>query len=87
MAVPPTSETLKMQQKPLKRWATYPSSLEEADAVIVNTCAVTEKTERKILRRLSLLQGKRLVVAGCLVHRSARIDSPDKLSGSTGPAK
>jgi threonylcarbamoyladenosine tRNA methylthiotransferase CDKAL1 len=43
-----------------------PSSLEEADAVIVNTCAVTEKTERKILRRLSLLQGKRLVVAGCL---------------------
>ena len=24
-----------------------PSSLEEADAVIVNTCAVTEKTERK----------------------------------------
>jgi threonylcarbamoyladenosine tRNA methylthiotransferase CDKAL1 len=42
------------------------SSLEEADAVIVNTCAVTEKTERKILRRLSLLQGKRLVVAGCL---------------------
>ena len=43
-----------------------PSSLEEADAVIVNTCAVTEKTERKILRRLSLLQGKRLVMAGCL---------------------
>ena len=42
------------------------SALDEADAVIVNTCAVTEKTERKILRRLSLLQGKRLVVAGCL---------------------
>jgi tRNA A37 methylthiotransferase MiaB len=42
------------------------SPLDEADAVIVNTCAVTEKTERKILRRLSLLQGKRLVVAGCL---------------------
>ena len=43
-----------------------PSSPEEADAVIVNTCAVTEKTERKILRRLNLLQGKRLVIAGCL---------------------
>lgn len=43
-----------------------PSSLEDADAVIVNTCAVTEKTERKILRRLRQLQGKRLVVAGCL---------------------
>ncbi len=34
--------------------------------MIVNTCAVTERTERKILRRLSELQGERLVVAGCL---------------------
>ena len=42
------------------------SSLDEADAVIVNTCAVTEKTERNVLRRLSLLQGERLIVAGCL---------------------
>ncbi len=42
------------------------SSLEEAEAVIVNTCAVTEKTERKIMQRLKLLQGDRLVVAGCL---------------------
>ena len=43
-----------------------PSSLKEADAVIVNTCAVTEKTERKVVRRLGLLQGERLIVAGCL---------------------
>ncbi len=43
-----------------------PSTLEEADAVIVNTCAVTEKTERKVLRRLGQLQGERLIVAGCL---------------------
>ena len=43
-----------------------PSSLEEADSVVVNTCAVTEKTERKVLRRLRLLQGPRLVLAGCL---------------------
>lgn len=43
-----------------------PSALEEADAVIVNSCAVTERTERKILRRLRELEGERLVVAGCL---------------------
>lgn len=43
-----------------------PSSIEEADAIIVNTCAVTEKTERKVLHRLRQLQGRRLVVAGCL---------------------
>ena len=42
------------------------SFLDEADAIVVNTCAVTEKTERKVLRRLRLLQGPRLVVAGCL---------------------
>jgi threonylcarbamoyladenosine tRNA methylthiotransferase CDKAL1 len=43
-----------------------PSSLEEADLVIVNTCVVTGKTERRIKKRLSQLQGKRLVIAGCL---------------------
>ncbi len=43
-----------------------PTSEADADAVIVNTCAVTERTERKILRRLAQLQGPRLVVAGCL---------------------
>ena len=34
--------------------------------VIVNTCAVTEKTERKMVKRLSQLQGKKLIIAGCL---------------------
>jgi threonylcarbamoyladenosine tRNA methylthiotransferase CDKAL1 len=42
------------------------TSIEEADAIIVNTCAVTEKTERKILKRLRQLQGDRLIIAGCL---------------------
>jgi threonylcarbamoyladenosine tRNA methylthiotransferase CDKAL1 len=44
----------------------YPASLAEADIVIVNTCAVTERTERKILRRLRRIQCDRLVIAGCL---------------------
>ncbi|MDD1741527.1 MAG: tRNA (N(6)-L-threonylcarbamoyladenosine(37)-C(2))-methylthiotransferase [Methanothrix sp.] len=43
-----------------------PSSMDRADAIVLNTCAVTEKTERKVLRRLRQLQGDRLVVAGCL---------------------
>jgi threonylcarbamoyladenosine tRNA methylthiotransferase CDKAL1 len=50
----------------LQEMGHVPTSMHEADAVIVNTCAVTEKTERKVLRRLSLLQGGRLIVAGCL---------------------
>ena len=36
----------------LKDMGHNPSGLKEADMVIVNTCAVTERTERKILRRL-----------------------------------
>lgn len=50
----------------LQEMGHIPSTLEEADAVIVNTCAVTEKTERKVVRRLGQLQGERLIVAGCL---------------------
>jgi threonylcarbamoyladenosine tRNA methylthiotransferase CDKAL1 len=41
------------------------SSLDEAEVVVINTCVVTEKTERKILRRLCQLQGRGLVIAGC----------------------
>ena len=52
--------------KALQKLGHIPSPLDEADIVIVNTCIVTEKTERKILQRLQLLQGERLVVAGCL---------------------
>jgi threonylcarbamoyladenosine tRNA methylthiotransferase CDKAL1 len=43
-----------------------PSSLEEANLVIVNTCVVTDRTERNMKKRLSQLQGEKLVIAGCL---------------------
>ena len=50
----------------LQEMGHIPSSMDRADAIVLNTCAVTEKTERKVLRRLRQLQGDRLVVAGCL---------------------
>jgi len=47
------------------------SRLEDADVIIVNTCAVRLDTEQRIAERLdelrSMYPGKRLVVAGCLV--------------------
>jgi threonylcarbamoyladenosine tRNA methylthiotransferase CDKAL1 len=52
-----------------------PATLASADAVIVNTCTVTEKTERKILRRLRQLQSRRLIIGGCLA--AAMTDSID----------
>ncbi|MDD5696682.1 MAG: MiaB/RimO family radical SAM methylthiotransferase, partial [Candidatus Pacebacteria bacterium] len=44
------------------------SSLKEADFVILNTCGVVEKTERKILKKINQLKkSKKIVIlAGCL---------------------
>lgn len=61
------------------------SSLDEADAIVVNTCAVTEKTERKVLRRLRLLQGPRLMVAGCLPAALPASISGLSCRGKLGP--
>jgi MiaB-like tRNA modifying enzyme len=57
---------------------------DEADAVIVNTCAVTERTQRKILRRLDLLQGKQLIIGGCLPVAIPESINRIKCRGSLG---
>jgi len=44
-------------------------ALEDADLVLINTCAVKGPTQRRVLRRLEELRqlnGKKIVVAGCL---------------------
>jgi len=55
------------------RGSSIVGSPDEADAVIVNTCTVVGPTERRMLRRLSLLRDKELYVTGCmpLVQREA----------------
>jgi MiaB-like tRNA modifying enzyme len=52
-----------------------PTNLEDAQFLIINTCAVKEQTENKIKERLKALQeiyrdqaGKYIVIAGCLPH-------------------
>ncbi|MCX6649704.1 MAG: hypothetical protein NTV61_10020, partial [Candidatus Bathyarchaeota archaeon] len=39
---------------------------EEADVSVILTCIVKTPTERKIIRRLGELRGRRVVVAGCM---------------------
>ncbi|MCX6695982.1 MAG: tRNA (N(6)-L-threonylcarbamoyladenosine(37)-C(2))-methylthiotransferase [Methanoregula sp.] len=48
-------------------------TVNEADAVIINTCTVVGATERRMLRRLAHLQDKNLYVTGCMpmVQREA----------------
>jgi len=44
------------------------ASREEADFIILNTCGVVEKTERKILKEATDLKkkGKKIIISGCL---------------------
>ena len=42
------------------------TSLIDADFVILNTCGVVEKTERKILKEARSLKNKKVIIAGCL---------------------
>lgn len=44
------------------------STIESADAVVLNTCTVKGATESKIIERIKLLhrKGKRIVIAGCM---------------------
>ncbi len=46
-----------------------------ADVIVVNTCTVKGATENKIIERLRTLNGKRAVVAGCLVINRKRVRS------------
>jgi threonylcarbamoyladenosine tRNA methylthiotransferase CDKAL1 len=57
--------------KALEELGWQAAALAAADAVIVNTCAVTERTERKILCRLRQIQGSRLIIGGCLAAAMA----------------
>ena len=42
------------------------SSAEDADAILINTCVVIDKTEQHMYERLDLYAGKLLFVTGCL---------------------
>lgn len=52
---------------------------DEAEVVILNTCIVIEKTERKMVRFMRELEGKELWITGCLPSARADIlnDFPD----------
>jgi threonylcarbamoyladenosine tRNA methylthiotransferase CDKAL1 len=42
------------------------SSPKEADFIVINSCGVVEKTERKIIKRIKSFKGKKIIVSGCL---------------------
>ncbi|NJE49700.1 tRNA (N(6)-L-threonylcarbamoyladenosine(37)-C(2))-methylthiotransferase [Thermococcus sp. 9N3] len=58
---------------------------EQADYVVVNTCAVKDPTELKMAKRIRELlnSGKRVIVTGCLVHVNPDVIDP-RVSGILG---
>jgi len=62
-----------------------PSSEDEADFVVINSCGVIEKTQRKIERKIRVLKKKhkKIILAGCLPLISEKI--VDQVDGVIGP--
>jgi len=58
---------------------------ENADYVVVNTCAVKDPTEHKMARRIRELinSGKKVIATGCLVHVNPQVIDP-RVSGILG---
>jgi len=48
-------------------------SPDEADFVVINTCTVIDKTEKRMLRRIRELSDKNLIVAGCLASAQPEV--------------
>ncbi len=49
---------------------------EDADAIVINTCAVTGHTSNSMVKAIRRYSGKRIIVAGCLAAAE-----PERLSG------
>ena len=41
-------------------------NVESSDVIIINTCTVTDRTERRMIKRLRELKKEKVIVAGCL---------------------
>ena len=62
------------------------ASVKEADFVVLNSCGVISKTERKIIKRIKGLKraGKKVILGGCLPLISSKI-SKEIADGVFGP--
>jgi len=61
-----TGDTEKIMEIARSQGCVPASSAENADAVLINTCVVIEKTEKHMYERLNLYADKLLFVTGCL---------------------
>lgn len=82
-----TGDTEKVIEIARSQGCTIADTAEDADAVLINTCIVVDRTEKHMYERMRLFAGKTLIVTGCLpgisadrvlsVHPDAYIIDPD----------
>ncbi len=55
------------------------SSEKDADLIIINSCGVIDKTERKIIKEIERLKGggKKVIVLGCLPYMTKKLTAAD----------
>ena len=41
-------------------------NVENSDIIVVNTCTVTDRTERRMIKRLRELKKEKVIVSGCV---------------------
>ena len=61
-----TGDTEKIKEIAKAQGCTIVSSPKKAEAILINTCIVIEKTEQKMFKRLELFANKKLFITGCL---------------------
>ena len=61
-----TGDTEKLMEIARNQGCVPASSAEEADAILINTCVVIEKTEQHMYERLDMYADRLLFVTGCL---------------------
>jgi len=60
------SDSLKIKQAFLNKGHRFTDNFDTADTVIVNTCTVTQTTQRKVIKYIKSISGKRVLVTGCM---------------------
>ncbi|MCL7414644.1 MAG: tRNA (N(6)-L-threonylcarbamoyladenosine(37)-C(2))-methylthiotransferase [ANME-2 cluster archaeon] len=72
------ADSLRMKQVLTAHGHTFIDSVDSADMVVVNTCTVTQTTQRNVLKYIHSMSttGKQVIVAGCLPAAQ-----PDTLEG------
>lgn len=80
------SDSAGMRDLILRSGSEVVSDPDEADVVIINTCAVTQHTANSMVRAIRHFEGKRVIVAGCMAAAQREMLNGCEKAEGAGPA-